>query len=104
MADLPQDEWIKQLQDTDNAVVLDVRTEAEVEEGIIPNAVHLDFYQGQAFLEALENLDKTKAYFVYCRSGNRSGQACAIMDKLGFKTAHNLIGGMNTWVGDVVDK
>ncbi|HMQ44946.1 MAG TPA: rhodanese-like domain-containing protein, partial [Mariniflexile sp.] len=86
-----------------NAVILDVRTDAEVADGIIPNAIHIDIHKGQGFIDALETLDKTKNYYVYCRSGNRSGQACAIMEKLGFNNAYNLLGGMLEWEGDVVD-
>jgi rhodanese-related sulfurtransferase len=33
----------------------------------------------------------------YCRSGNRSGQACQILDMLGFKNTKNLQGGMLAW-------
>ncbi|MGB2761319.1 MAG: rhodanese-like domain-containing protein, partial [Maribacter stanieri] len=42
----------------------------------------------------------TKNYYVYCRSGNRSGQACAIMKNLGFDTAYNLQGGFMNWEGE----
>lgn len=103
MEDLAQDDWVQQLENDDNAVVLDVRTNDEVADGIIPNAIHLDIYKGQEFIEALENLDKSKSYYVYCRSGNRSGQACKIMEELGFEKAYNLEGGMLQWTGDVVD-
>lgn len=104
MEDLTQEEWASQLANDSNAVILDVRTDAEVAEGIIPNAIHLDIYKGQEFINELETLDKTKNYYVYCRSGNRSGQACAIMEQLGFNNAYNLEGGMLQWTGDVVEK
>lgn len=101
MADLTQDEWVAQLENDNNAVILDVRTQAEVDEGIIPNAIHLDIYRGQGFIDDIEKLDKTKTYYVYCRSGNRSGQACAIMNQLGFEKAYNLLGGMLEWEGEI---
>ncbi|WP_053991501.1 rhodanese-like domain-containing protein [Mangrovimonas sp. TPBH4] len=102
MADLTQEEWAEQLSQDNNAVVLDVRTQDEVdEEGIIPNAIHIDIYKGQGFIYELENLDKSKSYYVYCRSGNRSGQACAIMNQLGFEKTNNLLGGFSEWAGDV---
>ena len=104
MEDLTQEEWALQLANDSNAVILDVRTDVEVAEGIIPNAIHLDIYKGQEFINELETLDKTKNYYVYCRSGNRSGQACAIMEQLGFNNAYNLEGGMLQWTGDVVEK
>ena len=103
MEELTQEEWVTQLAADDNAVVLDVRTDVEVEEGIIANAIHIDIYKGQEFINEIEELDKSKNYYVYCRSGNRSGQACAIMEQLGFENAFNLEGGMLEWEGDIVD-
>ncbi|MCK0158407.1 rhodanese-like domain-containing protein [Cellulophaga sp. F20128] len=103
MIDLTQEEWSAKLAEDDNAFVLDVRTEDEVAEGYIPNATNIDIYLGQGFLEELEKLDRTKSYYVYCRSGNRSGQACAIMNSLGFENAYNLEGGFMNWEGDVVE-
>jgi rhodanese-related sulfurtransferase len=40
---------------------------------------------------------KDEELIVYCRSGNRSGQACLILDTLGFKNTKNLVGGMLNW-------
>ena len=34
---------------------------------------------------------------VYCRSGNRSGQACLILETMGFTNTKNLSGGMLAW-------
>jgi len=103
MENLTQDEWAEELENDDNAVVLDVRTADEVADGIIPNAIHIDIYKGKDFINKIEDLDKNKNYYVYCRSGNRSGQACAIMDELGFENAYNLEGGILQWTGDLVD-
>ena len=101
MADLTQEEWVNKLNEDDNAVILDVRTDNEVAYGKIPNSIQLDFYKGQEFVSELEKLDKNKAYYVYCRSGNRSGQACKIMEHLGIQNAYNLLGGMLQWQGEV---
>lgn len=101
MEDLSQEEWASQLAEDANAVVLDVRTDAEVARGIIPNAIHIDIYKGQLFVDEIEALDKSKNYYVYCRSGNRSGKACAIMLQLGFENAYNLEGGILRWEGDI---
>ena len=101
---LAQHDWAKSLQNSgENAVVLDVRTEDEYNEGFIPGAVNLDIYKGQGFIYKLEELDKSKHYFVYCRSGARSQQACSIMSELGFPNAFNLIGGILDWKGDVTN-
>lgn len=101
MADLSQEEWASQLKNDDNSFILDVRTEEEIEEGYIPNSKNIDIYKGQEFIDELEKLDKSKNYYVYCRSGNRSGQACAIMNSIGFKNTYNLEGGFMNWEGDV---
>ena len=98
---LSQQEWEEQLEKDDNAVILDVRTPEEVEEGYIPKSTNIDFYLGPDFLKEIENLDKSKNYYVYCRSGNRSGQACAIMNSVGFENAYNLEGGFMNWNGEV---
>jgi rhodanese-related sulfurtransferase len=47
-------------------------------------------------LDELEALKNDEIIF-YCRSGNRSGQACMILDTLGFKSTKNLVGGMLGW-------
>ncbi len=101
MADLTQQEWVLKLEADNNALVLDVRTPEEVAQGIIPNAIHIDIFKGQGFIDDVQELDKTKSYFVYCKAGTRSGQACAVMNQLGFKKAYNLLGGFSEWKGEV---
>ncbi len=103
MADLSQEEWVTQLKQDEHAFILDVRTEDEVAEGRIPDSTNIDIYLGQDFLNELEKLDKSKSYYVYCRSGNRSGQACAIMNSVGFENAYNLEGGFMNWQGEVAE-
>jgi len=103
MENLSQEDWTTKLQADDNAVILDVRADHEVADGYIPNSVNIDFYLGQGFIDELGKLDQSKNYYVYCRSGNRSGQACAIMNSLGFETAYNLEGGFMEWEGDVAE-
>ncbi|MDD2820522.1 MAG: rhodanese-like domain-containing protein [Flavobacterium sp.] len=99
---LSQEDWISQFEADENAVILDVRTEAEYNDGIILNAINIDIHKGQEFIAELEALDKSKNYYVYCRSGARSAKACEIMNELGFETAYNLLGGILDWDGEVV--
>jgi len=47
-------------------------------------------------IDEIEDL-KDKEVIVYCRSGNRSGQACMFLDAMGFKNTRNLVGGMLAW-------
>ncbi len=54
------------------------------------------------FKNQLTQLDKSKIYLVYCRSGNRSGQACLTMQGLGFNELFNLVGGTMSWTGKLV--
>lgn len=101
MADLTQVEWQEQLQNDPDAVIIDVRTFAEVQQGYIPNSKHIDIYNGQEFIDEIMKLDKSKSYYVYCRSGGRSGQACSFMNEAGFEKAYNLIGGFMQWQGEI---
>ena len=99
---LSQEEWVAQLESDNNAVILDVRTEDECNDGIIPNAINIDIYKGQGFIYEIEELDKSKNYYVYCKAGGRSQQACTIMNQLGFENTYNLIGGIMNWEGEVI--
>lgn len=101
MADLNQQKWSEQLENDTNAVILDVRSKPEMEEGYIPGAILMDIYQTAAFIEKAKELDPSKNYYVYCHSGARSGQACAIFNSIGIKNAYNLIGGMMLWTGEI---
>lgn len=74
--------------DTDT-VVLDVRTAEEYAAGHLDGAQLLDL-NGGAFAAALPGLDPDAAYLVYCRSGNRSGQAVALMQRAGFTDVTDL--------------
>lgn len=67
---------------------------------------HADFNIGGTLLplgqvQALQVDDiedwKDKEVIVYCRSGNRSGQACMILEQAGFTNVSNLVGGMLDW-------
>lgn len=92
-------EFKEGIENNPNAVVLDVRTPGEFNEGMIPNAININIFD-PGFMGDIQNLDKSKEYFVYCRSGNRSGSACSAMSNLGFKT-HNLAGGIGVWNGEI---
>lgn len=100
MQDLTQDQWQKQIEQDTDGIILDVRTPHEVDEGIIPNAQHLDIQNAPAFMAGAQELDKSKSYYIYCRSGGRSAQACMILESIGFKKTYNLLGGFSEWTGD----
>ena len=98
---LSQEDWVNQLAADENAVILDVRTEDEFNDGYIENALNIDINKGQGFIYEIEELDKNKNYYVYCKAGGRSAQACAVMNQLGFVNTFNLEGGFMQWKGEV---
>jgi rhodanese-related sulfurtransferase len=61
---LAQEDWVSQFEADENAVILDVRTEGEFNEGSIANAINIDIHLGQGFVTEIESLDKTKNYYV----------------------------------------
>lgn len=103
MADLTQDQWSEQLENDKNAVIIDVRTDVEFEEGYIPGAKQIDIYNGAEFLKQAKELDPEKNYYVYCRSGGRSAQACMLLNSVGVKNAYNLKGGIEEWDGETTN-
>ena len=102
MSDLSQNEWAQALTEQQKAVVLDVRTQEEFESGYIPKAINIDIKMGPSFIDEINSLDKTKSYYVYCRSGARSSQAVQLMRELGFNNTFNLLGGILDWEGEVL--
>ena len=101
MNELAPDAWAELQEQTSASVILDVRTAEEFESGYIKGALNLDIRGGADFLASIEKLDKSKSYFVYCRSGARSGQACQLMSQMGFRAVYNLYGGVLAWEGDL---
>jgi rhodanese-related sulfurtransferase len=77
-------------------ITVDVRTPGEFMTGHIQGAQNIDFESGN-FENEISTLDKKGTYAVYCRSGNRSGQAVAIMHDAGFHNVYNLNGGIIDW-------
>jgi len=78
-------------------VLLDVRTIEEHQDGFIAGAMQYDYYETASFKAALNGMDKDKTYYIYCRSGGRSGTTLAMMQQMGFKKVNNLEGGMLAW-------
>jgi rhodanese-related sulfurtransferase len=77
-------------------ITLDVRTPGEFMGGYIEGAKNIDFQSGN-FENEIAALDKNATYAVYCRSGNRSGQAVKVMHDAGFHNVYNLNGGVIDW-------
>ena len=95
MKDLTINEFVEGFKSDENAIIIDVRTPEEEAEGLIPNSTNMNIME-QSFPAKVMDLDKTKNYYVYCRSGGRSVSACQFMDKQGL-TTYNLLGGIQAW-------
>lgn len=71
-----------------HAVIIDVRTPGEFAENHLQEALNIDF-RDASFETKIKALDKKQRYQLYCRTGNRSGQAAKLMQTLGFKSVEN---------------
>lgn len=86
----------------ESLVILDVRTADEFAAGHLDGAIVVDFYADD-FTAQLEELDPSVPYLLYCQSGNRSGQAAAIMEDLGYLDVANIDGGILAWTDAGLD-
>ncbi len=77
-----------------DTVLIDVRTAPEVQMGAIPGSVHMPV---DSLREQMANLDKNKAYVVYCAVGIRAYIACRMLTQNGFTNVRNLAGGYTTY-------
>ena len=98
--DLDTTSFEEELAATPGALLLDVRTAFEFDEGHIPGAVNLDVYQ-PSFLEEAEKLDRSRPVFVYCRSGNRGYTVAQAFVQMGFQHVRNLQHGIISWEGEI---
>jgi adenylyltransferase/sulfurtransferase len=79
-----------------DAAIIDVREQDEVDQGLIPGAIHIP----RGYLELrIEDAvrDKTKPVVVYCAGGVRSVFAVKAMQDLGYENALSLAGGFGAW-------
>ncbi len=84
------------MNDKADEILVDVRTPEEYAEGHINGALNIN-WNDPAFMDEMAKLDKNKPVFVYCKSGNRSGQAAEALKGMGFKEIYDLQGGITGW-------
>ncbi len=87
---------VLQLINRQDALVLDVRTDKEYQEGHILNSMHVPLGMLSNRLSQLAAYKQTPVVVV-CRSGARSGQALGTLSKAGFEQVYNLAGGVMAW-------
>lgn len=78
---------------TENAILIDVRTKTEFENGAIPNAINMDV---DTFRDNLDFFDKNKKYVIYCQVGLRGYLAQRILRNHNINSV-NLNGGYGLW-------
>ena len=76
---------------SNEAIVIDVRSLEEVKTGIIESAIHIEWTEIEKEISNID-ISKDQSIYLYCRSGNRSGKATAILEKMGFTNAKNVGG------------
>ena len=86
----------KKIANGDPLILLDVRRDEEHAENNIPNSIHIPLQQLEERIDELMP-HQAEHIVVYCRSGNRSAQACMFLGMVGFENVENLRGGMLTW-------
>ncbi len=80
----------------EGGVLLDVRTPDEYKAGHMAGSENINFYDAD-FAQKIAAKDKAKTYFVYCRSGGRSGKTAAMMKEAGFTKVYDMAGGMGAY-------
>ena len=69
-------------------IVIDVRSDAEVKTGIIQDAIHIEWTKIDKEITKID-ISKDHAIYLYCRSGNRSGKAEDILKNIGYVNVIN---------------
>lgn len=88
---------LQELMKSGNLTLIDVRTQKEIQQGVIGKPLQIEL--GPTMEKRMRELDRSKKYVLYCRSGRRSALASDLMAKLGFGDVNNLLGGYNAWKG-----
>lgn len=90
---------VEEFKNTENAVLLDVRTTDEYKGGHIGGSINIPLHILEAKVgEKIK--DKNTNLFVYCLSGGRSGQAASLLKSMGYTNVKN-IGGIGGYKGRI---
>ncbi len=97
MKHITTDEIVNLLDANEDLNIIDVREDFEVENGMIPGAVHIPL---GSIPEKVSELDPSKEYILVCQGGVRSANACEYLEAQGFNVT-NLEGGMMSYDGEL---
>ena len=78
---------------SNEVIVIDVRSFEEVKTGIIQDAIHIEWTKIDKEITKID-ITKDQPIYLYCRSGNRSGKAEEVLEKIGYTNVINA-GGIN---------
>ncbi|HBZ09790.1 MAG TPA: rhodanese-like domain-containing protein [Bacillus bacterium] len=95
------DEVKSKLENDESLYLVDVREDEEVEEGMIPEAVHIRMGE---IPEHLDFFEKENEYIFICKSGGRSHRVCEYLVANGIPNVVNMTGGMLAWTGELKPK
>jgi len=96
MQTITVEELQARLQAGEEVLLVDVREPHEHADFNIGGVLHPLGRVLQADVDELEAM-RDREVVIYCRSGNRSGQACLMLEAMGFTHVRNLVGGMLAW-------
>lgn len=80
-----------------NAILVDVRTAEEYEQGHLEGAQNFDWFADD-FAENFKNIPKDRKVYVYCKKGGRSSKAQEKLNSMGFLDVVNLSGGYDAYL------
>jgi len=100
LEDLDSESFAERIKSDKNAAIIDVRTPMEYDEGHLADSLLIDI-SNPSFTNEIEKLDKSKSYYIYCKSGNRSWHAGNYMLKQGFQSVAHLSPGIIGWNGPI---
>lgn len=95
---LSYSEFKLKLRSAKRAKLIDLGSREEFDELHIPGSVNYDNHNPE-FNRVLELMDRTRPYFIYCRSGERSEAVMRIMEEMGFRRVYSLLSGLPSWNG-----
>lgn len=78
--------------------LIDLRTDKEYENGFIEDAIQIDFFKKEEFVNKISSLEKEKPIYIYCHSGGRSRRASRLLLNEGFTEIYDFSEGYKVWL------
>ena len=101
MEDVSNDTFLALMADKPEALLLDVRTPEEWNEGHLAGASHADYWgDEQVFQAAMDAIPRDRPVLVYCAGGGRSGLTAKELIKAGHREVYNLENGISGWIAE----